>query len=635
MEKESFEDDAVAELLNAHFVSIKVDREERPDIDHVYMTVCQALTGQGGWPLTIIMTPNQQPFFAGTYFPKERRYGRIGLLELLGKVADGWVGDRERLEKSASDITAHTQQRLRKSVALAVPTDAIGAALDEAVGDAIQHFKDSFDGRYGGFGDSPKFPTPHNLMLLLRHATLTHDKQALSMVERTLAGMQQGGLFDHVGNGFSRYSVDEKWLVPHFEKMLYDNALLMMAYTEAYQVTKNPLYARIVREIVSYVRRDMSAPEGGFYSALDADSEGEEGRFYIWTPTEVKDVLGAEDGALYCRLFDITETGNFEGKNIPNQVGMTDAECMEVVKVESVMAWWEIRDSWNEKLQRYRDGRIKPYLDDKVLTSWNGLMIAALAKAGAALQCNEYVELAINALDFVQSHLLVGGRLYVRYRSGDVAHKGYVDDYAFVIWGCLELYDASCDPTYLEVAISLQQKMDDLFWDNEGTGYFFTGRDGEVLLERPKALYDGAIPSGNSIAVANLWKLFRLTGNVYFRNRSDELLALYQAEIKHYPAGYCGFLMAVETIRQPSFDVVVVGGTSGCADYDSLSSLQTAFLPGVTKLYVNSLTQAKIAELAPFTADYPIGSRVQFYVCQDFACQAPTNDIKQVMELLK
>lgn len=465
MERESFEDEEVARVLNRDFVAIKVDREERPDVDHVYMTVCQAMTGQGGWPLTVLMTPEKKPFFAGTYFPKRSKYGRTGLLEILERVADAWKRKRTDLLQAGNRVTEAIRGNMDPAVR--------GELSEEMLTGAYEQLSDQFDERYGGFGQSPKFPRPHDFLFLLRHWKRTGEERALQMVEKTLEAMRRGGIYDHVGFGFSRYSVDDRWHTPHFEKMLYDNALLAVAYLEAYQVTGKEAYARVAREIFTYVLRDMTSPEGGFYSAEDADSEGEEGKFYLWTPEEIREVLGAGMGRLFCECYGVTDAGNFEGKNILHQIGIS----LSAVAVRHGMGMDELEQKLEEarrKLFQAREQRVRPHRDDKILTSWNALMIVALSRGARVLGERRYADAAEGAARFILKTLRRGdGRLLARYRDGEAAIPAFLDDYAFLAWGLIELYEATLRVEYLRRAADLAREMLDLFGDDRGGGAVF------------------------------------------------------------------------------------------------------------------------------------------------------------------
>ncbi|ABZ84213.1 conserved hypothetical protein containing a thioredoxin domain [Heliomicrobium modesticaldum Ice1] len=623
MERESFEDEEVAAYLNEHFISVKVDREERPDVDHIYMTVCQAITGHGGWPLTVIMTPDKKPFFAGTYFPKRSRQGLAGLLDILEAVVDQWKNDRGKLVAAGDRVTQHLQRE--------VQANSAGSLDDASILRGYAWLQKRFDDVYGGFGHAPKFPTPHNLLFLLRCDKLINAKEALPMVEKTLRQMHAGGIYDHLGYGFSRYSTDEKWLVPHFEKMLYDNAQLAMAYLEAYQVTAKDEYAEVAREIFSYVLRDMHAPEGGFYSAEDADSEGVEGKFYLWTPQEVKEILGEETGKLFCQWYDITEKGNFEGQNILNRI---DADRRPFTPP---MGWHQILTDAEEKLFVAREKRVHPLKDEKILTAWNGLMIAALAMGFRILYDRSYLDAAIGAADFIWEKLRDDkGRLLARYRDGEAAYKGYIDDYAFMIWALIELYQADTNPLWLKRALTLQEDQNRLFWDPDQGGYFFYGSDSEELLTRPKEIYDGATPSGNSVSALNLLRLARITGRNAYARQAETLLESFSGNINAQPAGHTFALMALLFARRPGKEVVVVADRKRETFRQELERLHSPFSPETVFLYRLADREYKdLAELAPFVENMaPQGDSPTYYVCENFACKPPTTNPREVWEIL-
>ncbi|QQE78250.1 thioredoxin domain-containing protein [Alicyclobacillus sp. SO9] len=626
MERESFEDDEVAAYMNENFVAIKVDREERPDIDSIYMTVCQALTGQGGWPLTIVMTPDKKPFFAGTYFPKERKYGRGGLLDILAKLLEEWKQNRDKVEQSGDKIA--------EAVSAHYQSGAAASDLnEETVHSAYRTLADEFDAEYGGFGDAPKFPTPHNLSFLLRYYQQTGEVHALEMVEKTLDAMYRGGIYDHVGGGFARYSTDRRWLVPHFEKMLYDNALLAIAYLEAYQVTKRDRYKRIAKEVFTYVLRDMTSVEGGFYSAEDADSEGEEGRFYTWTPKQVKAVLGDETGSLICNYYQVSEFGNFDGKNILHLMKQDVQAFCEERGLDETEFEAQHTNARN-KLFQAREQRVHPHKDDKVLTAWNGLMIAALAKAAQVLGDEGYKDHAVKAAGFVLTHLRrEDGRLFARYRDGEAAHLGYLDDYAFFIWGLTELYEATCDADYLETAVGLNRQMKELFWDDKNGGFFLYGTDSEALFARPKDIYDGALPSGNSVAAWNQFRLARLTGDAELEEAANQCLQAFSGEVNRYPAGYTHYLMALSFALFPGKEIVLVGKNDDLQTQDMLAEIYSRFLPNTVWAVNNGSNQFR--KLIPFAASYQQqNQQTTAYVCRQFACQAPTTDLETFKQSL-
>lgn len=604
MERESFEDAEVAEILNRHYISIKVDREERPDIDTIYMSVCQVLTGHGGWPLTIFMTPDKKPFYAGTYFPKTSGRGMPGLTDVLNQIAGVWKNQRDKVMASGDEIT--------KMVEKSIFTHNEGEVTEDTLHAAFKYFKDSFDPLYGGFGRAPKFPTPHNLSFLLRYWKMTGRPEALEMVEKTLDSMYLGGIYDHIGFGFSRYSTDQQWLVPHFEKMLYDNALLAIAYLEAFQSTGKEKYANTAREIFTYVLRDMTSPDGAFYSAEDADSEGEEGKFYVWKPEEVKGILGEEEGNRYCAAYKITEKGNFEGQSIPN-----------LIETGYVSGF----DSARNKLFLERQRRIHPFKDDKILTAWNGLMIAALALGTRILHETRYVEAAKKNLEFVITHLRRSsdGRLMARYRDGETAHRGYVDDYAFLIWGLLELYETTFEPDCLDIALELNGDLLKYFWDDTHGGLFQYGIDAESLITRPKESYDGAQPSGNSVAAVNFLRLARLTGNTELSETAQTQLKSFGGSINKSPMGHTHFLTAAYLNIVPAVEVTIVGNTDSEDTQQMLEVINRGFHPEITLIVKPNNKKERES----------IGGKATAYVCKDFACQQPVTQAGELAQMIR
>ena len=629
MAHESFEDEEVARLLNRYYIAIKVDREERPDIDKIYMSVCQAMTGRGGWPLSIFMTPEGKPFFAGTYFPKSSRMGMPGFMDIINQIAALWQGDRERLLRTSEEVTSHIRSRPDSGG----PVHGMGS--DTLKKGSIQ-FERTFDPNWGGFGTAPKFPTPHHLTFLLRWHKRSSGSKALEMVEKTLDAMRRGGIFDQIGFGFHRYSVDERWLVPHFEKMLYDQALLAMAYTEAYQATGKVRFAEVAREIFTYVLRDMVAPHGGFYSAEDADSEGKEGLFYLWTPQEVKKHLGEDPGDLFCRFFDISETGNFEeGRSVPHMpVSLqifAKKEGMDLTRLEMVL-----KDARN-RLFDIRKKRVHPLKDDKILTSWNGLMIAALAKGYQVLGDQVYADTARRAADFILKNLrTAGGRLLRRYRQGDAAYPGYLDDYAFLVWGLVELYEATFEISYLEEAIALNEAMIGIFWDKRDGGLYFTGKGNESLITRSKEIYDGAIPSGNSVAALNFLRLGRMTGNIDLEQRAEQLLRAFSGQVADHPMGYTQLLVALDFMVGPSQEIVIAGDPSLESTRAMIDTIQSSFLPNkVLLLRPHGSEGKRLASLAPFVeAMGSINNRPTVYVCEEFTCKRPITDLDALKTIL-
>lgn len=630
MEKESFEDREVARLLNEHFVSIKVDREERPDVDQLYMTVCQAMTGHGGWPLTIIMTPAKKPFYAGTYIPKEDRYDRTGLIRLLPKIADLWKKERQQAEKVGDRVVEVIRGHLEASDR---------AELDLSTFDfAFEQFVRQFDDVYGGFGDAPKFPRPHDLLFLLRYWKDKDDSEALEMVEKTLLTMRKGGIYDQLGFGFARYSVDREWLVPHFEKMLYDNALLAFTYTEAYQATKKEMYRKVAEEILTYVLRDMTADEGGFYSAEDADSEGKEGKFYVWTPAEIQQILGKEDGELFCVCYDVTEDGNFEHQtSILNQIHIS----LPVIAEHYRCTEKELEEKLSilrKKLFEARRKRVPPHKDDKILTSWNGLMIVALARAGRVIQNPIYLEAAAKAVRFIEEKLVrEDGRLLARYRDGEAAYLGYLDDYAFYVWGLIELYEATWQSKYMEQAIQFTKAMIDLFWDDQNGGFFFYGKDGEQLLIRPKEIHDGAMPSGNSVAALNLLRLASFTMDQTFMTIAEQQIKAFAGSVQEQPASHSFMLVAMQFALGKRKEIVVSGDPDDSLTQTMIREVQKAFCPNaIIVLQPRGKVDSKMKGLFP-AVDQELSSldHAAVYICENYACQQPIYELETLRERLR
>ncbi len=610
MAHESFEDAQIAEILNQHFVSIKVDKEERPDIDSIYMSVCQAFTGSGGWPTTIFLTPEQKPFFAGTYFPKTARYGQIGLKELLSTVQEKWSTDRQTLLNSAEEIVS----LLNRRTAVKSDTDA------KLVDTAYMLFKYTFDKEYGGFGDAPKFPTPHNLLFLIQYYEKNKDKAALEMVEKTLLQMYCGGLFDHIGGGFSRYSTDRYFLVPHFEKMLYDNALLILAYCKAYELTQKQIYCEIAEKTAKYILREMKAPEGGFYSAQDADSEGVEGKYYLFEPSEIIGILGTDAGEKFNCYFDITEKGNFEGKNIPNLLKNTIAA--DKAANNTAVDDQAIKEELAMQLQavyEYRRKRYALHLDDKILTSWNALMIAAMSHLYRVTGKKSYLAAAVAAQDFIQDKLCKTNTLYVSYREGKCSEKGFLDDYAFEIFALLALYQATFNNTYLKKAQQFCEKAVADFYDDAQGGFFLCGKENEKLILRPKETYDGAVFSGNSAMAYNLIQLFYLMGEEQpgekrLKKLVDSQLGFMSGEAKEYPSGHAMFLIALSDFFDPPEKVTIV-----VKENKDLTGLPYRIPLG---------TIARVLE-SP-TEEYSLkNDRTTFYVCSGHSCKPPVNEWKE------
>ncbi len=632
MERESFEDREVADFLNKHFVSIKVDREERSDIDHIYMKACQALTGQGGWPLTVIMTPDKKPFFAGTYFPKRSKWGRPGLLDILEQVVAKWHTGREAITRMGSLIVKHLQQQQPAG-------GETGPEIqEEIIKNCFAHLKESFDPLYGGFGPAPKFPTPHNIIFLLRYWERTGNGEALAMAEKTLQSMYRGGIYDHIGFGFARYSTDRQWLVPHFEKMLYDNALSALAYLEAHQATGKQLYARVAKNIFTYIFRDMEHPEGGFYSAEDADSEGVEGKFYVWDPAEVENVLGEVKGRIFNQVYDITREGNFEGRSIPNLLkGMPEDRAREFgIEGDKLVS---LLEDCRRNLFTHREKRPHPFKDDKILTAWNGLVIAALARGGAVLNDKVYIEAAQKAELFIRRNLVrKDGRLVARYRDGEAAYEAYLDDYAFFTWGLLELYRATFQPEYLVRAANLVKQTVELFWDEKQGGFYFYGNDAEQLITRPKEVYDGALPSGNSVMALNILHLALATGDTGMEETARRLLDTFAPTVAEYPRGYTFFITAMLFATGPATSVTVTGDIENNTVQEMLGLSRRHYTPNAVFIHRPAGDDAipEILDLIPHFKEYkPVNGRALAYVCRGRACLEPVAEPSALLGLLQ
>ncbi|MBW6518011.1 MAG: thioredoxin domain-containing protein [ANME-2 cluster archaeon] len=633
MEQESFEDEGVAELMNEVFVSIKVDREERPDIDSFYMAVCTAMTGSGGWPLNIIISPDKKPIFAGTYIPKRSMYQRVGMLELVPRIRELWDTQRKDMDNLGDKIISSLREVTMKGEEL----------TEETLHNAYEQLFGIFDEQHGGFGNAPKFPSPHNLNFLLRYWKRTGDEMALHMVVKTLEAMSMGGIYDHIGFGFHRYSTDSRWLVPHFEKMLYDQALLTMAYIEGYQATGTKEFKNTAKEVFTYVLRDMTDRKGGFYSAQDADSEGVEGKFYVWTLEEIQGAPG-EHADLAVKIFNITYDGNFRdegsgkstGKNIPYLKKSIPELALELGMQEDEFK--QHLGSARDKLFTAREKRIPPGKDDKILADWNGLMIAALAKGARVFNEYEYEKAATKAADFILRTMRREERgLYHRYREGESDVPAFLDDYAFFVWGLLELYETTFDVKYLKIALELTEFQLKHFWDEENGGFFFTSDEDTEMLFRKKEFYDGAVPAGNSIAMQNLLRLGRMTGNSEFEKKAIQTGQAFSGNVSLSPAGYTMLMQALDFAIGPSSEVVIAGNPNDEDTKAMLETLRHAFIPNkVVIFHPTDEESPEIANIAGFVGDLKsIEGKATAYVCQDYACKLPTNDKEKMLELFE
>lgn len=607
MAHESFEAEEVAEILNHAFIPIKVDREERPDVDAVYMAACIAMNSSGGWPLTVLLTPDQKPFWAGTYLPKWQ------LLSLLEQADRRWRENRDELISAGNMLTEY----LRQEENLQPGTPSRGL-----VEKGVSLFAQSFDRQWGGFGQAPKFPTAHNLLFLLRYGRLTQNHQAQEMAELTLEHMYRGGIFDHIGGGFSRYSTDQQWLVPHFEKMLYDNGLLALAYTEAWNQTHQNYYREAICRTLDYVLTDLTDPLGGFYCGQDADSDGVEGKYYVFSPEEIADILGQQSAERFCQRFGITSAGNFEGKSIPNLIGTPDWE-QEPKEMNTL----------RKQLYAYRKNRTSLHRDDKVLTSWNGLMIAALARAGLTLDDSRYLDAAERAVDFIRRNLKDNhARLLARWRDGEAAHPGKLEDYAFYAWGLLELYEATFRIDFLAEACGLAEQLLNLFFDQAKGGFYPYAKDGEQLITRNKEVYDGAMPSGNSAAALVLSRLARLTGEIRWQEAAELQLSYLAGAIQSYPAGYSFALLALLEELWPTAELICAAKT---LPHDLTDFLRKHF-GGLTVLVKTPADKAQLAALAPFTSAYLIPEEgVRYYLCHGKTCARPVETLEELETLME
>jgi uncharacterized protein YyaL (SSP411 family) len=630
MAHESFENEDIATGMNTAFINIKLDREERPDIDAIYMHVCQMLTGAGGWPLTIIMTPDKKPFFAGTYFPPYGRGNRPGMADIINKVHDLWSNERAGLYESAEEITKQITSDISEGAAELPESHVLKKTFHELAS--------NFDDRFGGIGRRPKFPVPQHYLFLLRQWKNDGNTEALYMTERSLRQMRKGGIYDHAGFGFHRYSTDEQWLLPHFEKMLYDQAWISEAFMETWLATKSDFYKKTAEEIFQYVFRDLTSPEGAFYSAEDADSEGEEGKFYVWEFEELRKILiGEVDFAI--DIFNISPKGNFNdeasgqpsGKNI---LHMTD----EIVEIAQKYGLTE--DEVNAKIEKIRsdllaerEKRIRPGLDDKILTDWNGMMIASLAKAGRIFGEKKYTEAAEKAANFLLEKMFDGEKLLHRYKDGDAGIDGMFDDYAFLIRALLELYETTFDTNYLKKALELEKITEEKFLDAENGGYYFTSVDAEKLITRKKEIYDGAVPSGNSVMLTNLMKIARITADSKYENRAAGLLKAFSRNIMHSPSAFTMMLSGFDYFLGESAEIIIAGNPESQDTKKILDLVNSKFIPNKVVL-LKKPGDSKLEQIAPYTVPYKEIDGATAYICRNYACEQPTGNLGAIEKML-
>jgi uncharacterized protein YyaL (SSP411 family) len=614
-----------------------VDREERPDIDGIYMTVAQLTTGHGGWPLTILMTPDRVPFLAATYIPRDNRHGRVGMVNLVPRIRQAWDEDREALVGSAESILQHLEK--------IASADHSGRALGvDVLRQGFSELAAAFDREHGGFGSAPKFPTPHRMLFLLRYWHRTGIDTALDMVEHTLSSLRAGGVYDQVGFGFHRYSTDRRWLLPHFEKMLYDQAMLMLAYSEYVEVRPASAMAAVVREVAAYVLRDLTSQEGAFYSAEDADSEGEEGKFYVWSMEELRSVLGEDEARIAAAAWGLTEPGNYRdeatgeltGLNIPHVARPPASVAAALHMSESDLTAG--LDAARGRLFARRAERERPLLDDKVLTDWNGLMIAALARAGRVLSDAELVDAARSCSEFLHGTMWAeDGSLLHRYRDGEAGLEANLDDYAFLSWGEIELYQATLEPVHLQRAIRATDAMVEAFRDADRGGFFFSPAGREDLIVRQREVYDGAVPSGNSVALYNLVRLARLAGRTDYASLAAETVAAFSRQVASSPSAYAFFLCALDMEIGPSQELVIVGERDADDTRALLAVAREDFHPNrVVLLRTPGAGGEPVVTLAPFTDGFvQIDGRATAYLCSGFTCERPVTDPVALRALIR
>ena len=625
MEHESFENEKIAALMNELFVNIKVDREERPDLDEIYMNAVQMLTGRGGWPMTMFLTPDRKPFYGGTYFPPEDRQGMPGFPRILLGVSQAYHQRREDVDKSVSQILT-ALQRMSESQQTSQNFSA------SIIADGAEKVAGAYDADNGGLGQAPKFPNPGVYELFLRHYSRSKNERFLEMVVHTLTQMAQGGIYDHLGGGFHRYSVDAKWLVPHFEKMLYDNAQLVRIYAHAYTITGAPLFKSVVDETVAYLLREMLQREGGFYSTQDADSEGEEGKFFVWTEDEVNHVLGEEDGEIFSRIYDVGEPGNFEGKSILHPI-LTVEQASKLFRKEASQIDALVAGA-KEKLFTEREKRIKPFRDEKFITAWNGLVLSGLTEAIKISDNSAPVDAANRTVDFIFNRMFRDGFLLHTYKDGQAKLLGYLDDYAFVAVGLLDLYETLFDRSYLDRAIQLADIMLREFWDEQGGGFFFTGKAHEQLISRAKPIFDASIPSGNAMATQLLLRLHNFTGNEQYRVSGEKVLRSYYDAMESQPFGFAHMLCALDFYLEGAKEIVIVGDLADASVRALIKEINSAYRPN--KVIQLATPGTSLAEISPLLkGKTQIDGKATVYICQNFTCSAPVTSPADLRALLE
>jgi uncharacterized protein YyaL (SSP411 family) len=624
MERESFEDEKIAALMNELFVNIKVDREERPDLDEIYMNAVQMLTGRGGWPMTVFLTPTGQPFYGGTYFPPEDRYGVPGFPRILVGVANAYREKPEDVNKSVSQIVAALER-------MSVSADSQRPFSDDVIGKSAEQLAQAYDANHGGLGKAPKFPNVGVYELFLRHYRRSKDQRYLEMVTHTLRKMANGGIYDHLGGGFHRYSVDEKWLVPHFEKMLYDNAQLVRIYGQVYCVTKDRFFQRVVDETMGYLLREMLHDEGGFYSTQDADSEGEEGKFFVWTAAEIDAILGEEAAEVFSRIYDVGEQGNFESKNILHPI-LTVEQASKLFKRDQ-REIDELLTEAKKKLLAAREKRIKPFRDEKILTSWNGLMLSGLAEALKISQLPSYANAAKQTVDFFFSQMFRNGYLLHTYKDGNAKLLGYLDDYAFLATGLLDLYEATLDRSNFDHALQLVEILLREFWDEKDGAFFYTGKSHEELIARTKPVFDGSLPSGNAAATQILLRLYHYTANEEYLKKAEKVLRSYHDAMVQQPFGFAHLLGALDFYLEKPKEIVLIGDRGDQQLLNIIANIHALYLPNLT-LQLARPDQPLEQVSALLSSKKQINGKPTAYVCQNFTCSQPVTEWQDLKALL-
>lgn len=625
MEKESFENEQIAALMNANFVSIKVDREERPDLDEIYMSAVQMLTGRGGWPMTVFLTPERKPFFGGTYFPPEDRHGMPGFPRILNAVAQAY-------HERPADVTKSVEQIVGALGRMTNLVESDRPFAPAIIVESAENLSQAYDSEHGGFGQAPKFPNAGVFELFLRAHRNSKSRRLLDMIVHTLTQMAEGGIYDHLGGGFHRYSVDEKWLVPHFEKMLYDNAQLLRSYAQAFSITGTALFKQVVAETEGYLLREMLHPEGGFYSTQDADSEGEEGKFFVWTEDEAMQILGEEAGQIFCRVYDVSEFGNFEGKNILHPVLTLEQAARffrkEVIEIARVIAEAKM------KLLAEREKRVKPFRDEKILASWNGLMLSGFAEAGKILDDPSSLAAARKTVDFIFTRMFRDGLLLHTYKDGQAKLLGYLDDYAFVAAGLLDLYEVTLERSDLQRAIDLAETMIREFWDDIDGAFFYTGRSHEQLISRTKPAFDGSVPSGNAVATQLLVRLYHYTGREEYLKRAEKTLRIYHDAMEQQPFGFAHMLSALDFYLEKPKEIVLMGKRDDPPAMDLLRKIHSLYLPNQTLQMIDP--DQSLEKVSPLLAGKgQLNGRPTVYACHNFTCSRPVTEWKDVKKLLE